>query len=270
MSPVRVGTFNLLHGLSPADGRADPAVLARAAAGLDADLLGLQEVDRLLDRSGTVDQAATVAAALGATAWRFVPALQGAPGAPGCAPVRPGQDPAGAVGCYGIALVSRFPVRCWLVRRFAAAPVTLPLRHPTGRGVVATVDEPRLALAALVDTPDGPLTVVTAHLSFVPGWNVAQLRALVRWAARLPPPRLLLGDLNLPGPLPGWLTGWRPLARAPTYPAPRPRVQWDHVLARGLDPTAVRGVHTPALPLSDHRPLLVDLGGRRPAGADHG
>ncbi len=75
--------------------------------------------------------------------------------------------------------------------------------------------------------------MVTTHLSFVPGYNVRQLRALVRWVARMPGPVFLLGDLNLPGALPRLVTGWRQLARQPTYPAYGPRVQFDHVLAHG-------------------------------------
>ena len=47
---------------------------------IDADVIGLQEVDRFQPRSGGVDQTAVVADALGAEHWRFVPALHGTPG----------------------------------------------------------------------------------------------------------------------------------------------------------------------------------------------
>jgi endonuclease/exonuclease/phosphatase family metal-dependent hydrolase len=76
---------------------------------------------------------------------------------------------------------------------------------------------------------------------------------------------VLLGDLNMPGGLPGWLSGWSVLARAATYPAWAPRVQLDHVLGSGALP-AVTAVETPELRVSDHRALVLELGSAaRPA-----
>ena len=119
-------------------------------------------------------------------------------------------------------------------------------------------DEPRAALAAVVDGPHGPFTVVATHLSFVPGVNARQLRAIVRWAASMPRPVFLLGDLNLPGGLPARVSGWQVLAHAPTYPSFGPRVQLDHVLADGLEQGAVRSDHVWTLPVSDHCAVGVD------------
>jgi len=117
-----------------------------------------------------------------------------------------------------------------------------------------------VVLAAELDSPIGPLLVASTHLSFVPGWNVAQLLRATRFLARQPGPRLLLGDLNLPGALPRWATGWRSLARLRTFPVDRPSVQIDHVLASGSLPQ-VLSVSAPHLGLSDHRALVVDLAG---------
>ena len=99
--------------------------------------------------------------------------------------------------------------------------------------------------------------MLTAHLSFVPGWNVRQLRAVVRWAAALPGPRLLVGDFNLPGAVPRLVSGWTQLARVPTYPSWKPRVQLDHVLADR--PTPVAAARALRLPVSDHCALVVDV-----------
>ena len=132
------------------------------------------------------------------------------------------------------ALVSRLPVREWHVRRFGPAPVAMPLMVPGVKGLTRIPDEPRVALAAVVDGPRGPITVVTAHLSFVPGWNVAQLRALTRWALALPAPRLIVGDFNLPGAVARMASRWVQLARVATYPSYRPRVQFDHAFAHGI------------------------------------
>ena len=257
---MRVATFNLLNGRSVAHGGVDVEDLRASARGLDADVVGLQEVDRHQERSGAVDQTAEVAAALGAEHWRFVPALNGTPG-----PIEfwtPSEDDDGAATAgptYGVGLVSRLPVQSWAVRRFGPAPVGMPLMVPGRRGLVRVPDEPRAAIAAVLDGPLGPLTVLTAHLSFVPGWNVAQLRALREWATTFPGPRLLLGDLNLPGAVPRLVTKWTRLARVATYPSWRPRVQFDHVLADGIEASAVRDVQAPRLPVSDHRALVVTL-----------
>jgi endonuclease/exonuclease/phosphatase (EEP) superfamily protein YafD len=55
------------------------------------------------------------------------------------------------------------------------------------------------------------------------------------------------------------LRGWHPLARAATFPAERPRIQFDHVLARAAAPPAVADARAVATPVSDHRALVVDL-----------
>jgi endonuclease/exonuclease/phosphatase family metal-dependent hydrolase len=135
----------------------------------------------------------------------------------------------------------------------------MSLMIPGRRRLLKVADEPRAAVTAVLDGPSGPLTVLTAHLSFVPGWNVAQLRAMRQWAAAFPAPRLLIGDFNLPGPLPRLATGWTQLARTATYPSWRPRVQFDHVLADGITASAVRDVQALRLPVSDHCALVIDL-----------
>lgn len=259
-SGIRIATFNLLHGRSLDHLEVRESDLRDAAAIIDADVLGLQEVDRLQERSASVDQAAVVAGALDAAHWRFVPALHGTPGQEATW-TRSTTDEGDATQgpTYGVGLVSRLPVRDWHVRRFGPAPVSMPLMVPGRKGLPSIPDEPRVALAAVLEGPRGPMTVMTAHLSFVPGWNIAQLRDLVRWAAPLPTPRLLAGDLNLPGPLARLASRWVQLARAPTYPSYRPRVQFDHVLAHGVPESAVRDVQALRLPVSDHCALVVDL-----------
>lgn len=260
---VRAGTFNLLHGLSLRSGAAAEPELAEAARRLDADVLGLQEVDQSQPRSGGADQTAVVAAALGAAHWRFVPALHGTPGLPGQSwRAAVDGEPAVSGPAYGVGLVSRWPVRHWAVLRFGPAPVGLPLLVPARpRPRLQRVpDEPRVAVLAVLESPNGPpLTVITAHLSFVPGFNARQLRAAARWAARFPAPRLLLGDFNLPGAVPARLTGWQRLARVATYPSYAPRVQFDHVLSSGLAAGSVSDVRSLQLPVSDHCGLVVDL-----------
>jgi endonuclease/exonuclease/phosphatase family metal-dependent hydrolase len=269
---VRVATFNLMHGRSLRDGRVDPARFRDAVAALDADVLALQEVDRAQPRSLRLDLAREAAEAVGAQ-YRFVPALYGTPGHDWRAADHRAEPPGDGGPAYGIALLSRLPVTTWWVRRLPAAPVRSPLLlpGPTPR-VVLMRDEPRVVLAARVDTPAGPLTVATTHLSFVPGWNLVQMGRLCRWLRELPGPRLLAADLNIPGPLPGVIFGWHQLARLATYPAQRPRAQLDHVLS---DPTGgprppVVGAYTVGTGVSDHLALVVELDDRPAPGQRRG
>ena len=253
---VRLATWNVLNGASPADGRVDVPRLRQAARSLRADVLAVQEVDRGQPRSHGHDLVAELAEGTGAAAWRFAPALVGTPGGR-WRPAAPADDADEPVA-YGVGLVSAHPVRAWHVLRMPAARVRSPIVLPGTRQVGWRQDEPRAALAAVVDGPYGPMTLASTHLSFVPGWNAVQLRRLTRWLGRLPGPRVLLGDLNMPPLVAGPVSGWRVLGRLPTYPAPDPRVQLDHVLGSGPLP-AVREVSTPVLDVSDHRPLVVEL-----------
>jgi endonuclease/exonuclease/phosphatase family metal-dependent hydrolase len=134
------------------------------------------------------------------------------------------------------------------------APIVIP-----GSGeVIFTRDEPRLALAALVETPGGPLNVVNTHLSFLPGWNVRQLRRLVHTVDELGGPAVIMGDLNMPGRLPTVVSRWRAAVTACTWPAHRPVAQLDHILISPGGP-AVLGGDTVRLPLSDHVAMYADL-----------
>jgi endonuclease/exonuclease/phosphatase family metal-dependent hydrolase len=242
MPSLRVATWNIAGARreAEADRGLDLAAVVAGVRALGADLLALQEVDRELARSDRVDQPRVLAEALGPDwFWSFAPALVGDD-------LRPlgGPDPGGPA--YGNQLLSRLPLEA-----------VEQLRFPPAGGC-----EQRTALVATVHVGTRPLTVAGAHLSNRQGRNLRQLRQLQAAVAARPAPRLLLGDLNLPGPMAGFVSGWRVLARVPTYPAPSPRVQLDHVL---LDPRggsrmpAVRAVETPAVAVSDHRPLVVEF-----------
>ncbi len=228
-----------------------------ACASLDADVLGLQEVDRAQARSGGVDQTEAVAQGTGAVDWRFEPAILGEPGGVW----RPTDMDSVYEPGYGVGLVSRLPVRDWHVVHLPPARFRSPVYVPGRRTFILLPDEPRAAVAALVDGPAGRLWVANCHLSFVPGWNAVQLRRLTRELAGLGHPCVLLGDLNLPGTIPGRVSRWRTLARAKTFPADEPKLQIDHALGHGPLPP-VTAVDSRRLPLSDHRALVVELGSR--------
>jgi endonuclease/exonuclease/phosphatase family metal-dependent hydrolase len=219
-------------------------------------VLALQEVDRNLPRSAHTDLTAVAAEAMGAAEHRFVAALSGSPGSAWIAATGQEQPDAAA---YGIALLTRYPVSGWEVVRLAPVPVRFPMMFRGRRTPVWVRDEPRVAVVATVRTPAGEVSFVNTHLSFVRWWNGRQLHTLVRSVEHVRRPLVLLGDLNM-GPLrASTLTGMRPLAGHPTFPAQEPTEQLDHILVDGN--LQVRDSDAPALALSDHRALYVDLAG---------
>ena len=253
---MRIATFNVLHGRSLTDGVVDLERFATAVAGLDADILGLQEVDRDQPRSHGADLAGLAAEAMDAPHVRFVPALAGTPGG-SWTPAGDGVPPGSP--SYGIALMSRHPVLSWQVVRLPAPHLRVPLRLPGSRLPVLVSDEPRVAIAALVKGPFGPITVCTTHLSFVPGWNRRQLRTVMSGLGDGGDPLVLTGDLNMgPGPA-ARVSGLRPIPAGATFPADHPSRQIDHVLVRGPI-TALGPAESLRLPLSDHRALVVSCG----------
>ncbi len=259
---MRVGTVNTASGRSPGGPVLDAAGLEKAVAGLDVDVLAVQEVDAGQPRSHGVDQAAALAAGLGAADWRGAATVAGTPDpfrswSPAGPLLRGPHTPADGP-LYGIALLSRLPVLEWSVLDLGAGRARLPVQGPDPRtGRVRWwwfPDEPRAAVAARL----GSLTVVATHLSFAPHTAVRQLLRLRRWIAGMPGPVVLAGDLNLPGALPGRLLRATPLVREPSFPASGPRVQLDHLLAVG---NGLRGRDAEAstLPVGDHRALTVTV-----------
>ena len=252
---MRLATFNILHGRSMADQVVDVDRLATAVATLDADVLALQEVDRDQPRSHLADLTAVAAEAMRAVSHRFVAALSGTPGATWMAAT---EDDVPGTASYGVALLSRYPVRTWQTLRLPRIGFRFPMYLPGPRKVIMVDEEPRAAVIAHLDTPVGPLIVANTHLSFVPGWSRLQLRRIRRDLATLPDPAILMGDLNMDAPRPAAITGYRSLAACPTFPLDEPERQLDHILVRGevgrvIDCRAVR------LPLSDHLALVAEL-----------
>ncbi len=252
---MRLATFNVLHGRAPSDGQVDVDRFAAAIRDLDADVLALQEVDRAQPRSFGADLTAVAAEAMGALESRFAAALSGAPGSWRAAT---GEESPGTPG-YGIALLSRHPLTDWQVLRLPPLPVRAPI-WPERRRLRLVRDEPRVALGATVRAPGGELHVMTTHLSFLRGWNLVQLRRVARAVAAGSGPAVVMGDLNM-GP---WavraVTGLEPLASRATFPVGAASRQIDHIVGRGLPP-AVRG-EALAMPVSDHRALVVELAAR--------
>ena len=154
---MRLATFNILHGRSIDDGLVDLDRLGAAVASLDADVLALQEVDRDQPRSHLADLTAVAAEAMGARAHRFVAALAGTPGATWMAAT---EDDLPGTASYGVALLSRYPVKTWQTLRLPRIGFRFPLYLREPRKLIVAHEEPRAAVIAHLETPSGPLIVV--------------------------------------------------------------------------------------------------------------
>ncbi|MBL0886689.1 endonuclease/exonuclease/phosphatase family protein [Myceligenerans indicum] len=262
---MRLVTFNIRHGLGRG-GAVDHEALAEAVRALSPDVLAIQEVDRFQPRSRFTDQARICAEAMGAVDHRHVPAVAGWMSVPGLRWRARGRE---GYPAYGIALASRFPVAAWRTWR-------LPMASRWVGPVQLGVDEPRAAVAADVRLPSGGITVCATHLSSRLGNASKQLPWLRDALREVPRPLVLMGDLNLRDAAAATLTGWRPLATAPTFPVGRPRFQLDHILvddaahaadAGGAVCVGVSGqAHALDTGVSDHRALVADVAFTVPGG----
>jgi endonuclease/exonuclease/phosphatase family metal-dependent hydrolase len=144
----------------------------------------------------------------------------------------------GPLGRYGNALLSR--------RRIGDVDL---LRLP-GDGA------PRGAIVAR--TAD--LSVAVTHLSRNRERSAVQLDVVCDALLARPGPHVLLGDLNRRDHEVGRLAerGFTVAGGPPTYPAGDPRLRIDHVAVTGL---AIVSIEAPPVPVSDHRPLVVEVEG---------
>ena len=187
---------------------------------------------------------------MGAASTRFVAAMTGDPApalAPGPALARTRARPA-----YGVALLSRYPLVGWrdLHLPRIAPPVPRLRRHP--RRVELAHEERRAAVIARIETPEGPLLVASAHLSFFPGWNQLQLYALRRALTSAGGPARADGrPEHDPAARPGRSPASGRSSRADTFPWTRPTVP-DRPRARPR--RRGRGRRRPGRPAADVRP----------------
>jgi endonuclease/exonuclease/phosphatase family metal-dependent hydrolase len=172
---------------------------------------------------------------------------------------------------YGIGIVSRVPVISWHRLNLGNSPIGMPLVVPgdeTGKGrprFIYVRDEPRVAIAAVLENG---WIVINTHLSFVPGFNLVQLRKIKRWARKLGEENkcrvVIMGDLNLPKNLPVLASDWISLVQQNTYPSWGAKIQFDYILAQGLhegegQPLKFSSLTISKLGISDHLPLAVEI-----------
>jgi endonuclease/exonuclease/phosphatase family metal-dependent hydrolase len=273
---MRITSWNILHGMAiPPTPVADIAALAQAAEKIAKDLapelVAVQECDYRLARTVGANQISEIAQSIGAQYFAFAPCIIGTPGEkwrklnPSDQAIFTESDNAGTYeGAYGIGIASKIEVIKWHRLDLGNAPIGMPLLVPGDEGNPGKLrpiyirDEPRVALAA---TLVNGVTVINTHLSFVPGYNVKQLRAIKRWATELEKEMnttaIIVGDLNLPKNLPVVASKWRSLATQATYPSWGAKIQFDYILTRSAMES--RQLPTVATGVSDHLPLTVEL-----------
>jgi endonuclease/exonuclease/phosphatase family metal-dependent hydrolase len=219
-----------LHGGRRAD--RSPFDVEAACTGLKADVVALQEVWR---PDGGPDPVGAAAAALGTSAIH-------APFATGTTLAARGIAPDPAPGSFGLAVITTAPVD-----RYEVVSIGRARGDPV----------PRSAQLVTVALAGGRrLRIVNTHLTHRYA-SPLQLLRLVRLLRPDSVPTVIVGDLNMPGPVSGLAVGYFPAVNGRTFPAHRPLVQLDHMLAsRGV--TARDGeVATPAG--SDHLPIRARL-----------
>ncbi|MFJ6012064.1 endonuclease/exonuclease/phosphatase family protein [Streptomyces sp. NPDC092952] len=247
--PLRVATYNI-HAGAGMDNVFDLDRQAGALRALDADVIGLQEVDvRWGARSEWRDLAAELAGRLGMRV-SFAPVYSLDPAVPG----EPRRE-------FGVAVLSRYPIVSAenhdLTRLSTQDPDPVPAPAP-GFGEV------------VVRVKGLPVHVYATHLDYRadPSVRIAQvadtrrIMAEDRTSERGPVRQVLLGDFNAAPGAPELAPLWQELTDVepggPTFPAENPVERIDYV-AVSKDTVRARGAAVAESLASDHRPVVADL-----------
>lgn len=275
-SLFKSGSVNTRTQLTEENLRKTALVLKR----LKPDVLALQEVDKGQRRSGYLHQARILAQSLHLPYWRIGASYAGQSQV---LHRRPLDSELKAESGYGIALLSRWPVKSWHFKRLGRVRARIVwgsdpwkgfshgflegLRDlpDAAKGTGIRFGQMRVLLAARLATPLGTVALGTTHLEIHRPTAASQLRRAWRSLYHLRSEScLLVGDFNLRDyhidkvlqPLPA---EQHPELHAaiPSYPADKPWIALDQLLGNGWElvgePRALR------LPISDHRAVIYDL-----------
>ena len=245
------------------------ASLPSAIKKIAPEVLAMQEVDHFLPRSNSVNQVQEIAKAMKAVDWAFAPAIIGTPGEKWRALKDSDESIITAKskgeGGYGIGFASTIPVTAYERIELGRSPVGMPLLVPGGEDgkgkprFIYVQDEPRVALVAHLENG---WSIINTHLSFVPGFNIAQLKKIKRWAeksaAQTGNKVAIIGDLNLPKGLPVVGSQWKSLITQNTYPSWGGKIQFDYILTKD-NVSKFKAIKTTATGISDHLPITVEI-----------
>jgi endonuclease/exonuclease/phosphatase family metal-dependent hydrolase len=269
---MKITSWNIQHGEVYASGiEIDRmAEIVRTVKAFNCDVLVLQEVDHLNDRSNLEEQTKDFAEIMGAKYWAFAPSVWRKneewldwpqSGSSDFPPLITEAITTKQPG-YGISIISRSPVIKWERKELSKALFGWWLPF-TSDGVTKKYwvkDHARNALAAYLE--DGTV-IINTHLSWEPVFRNLQLSQLKRWANQIAKDKslrvLIVGDLNIPN---DWQESvnsprWRSLVKQLTFPVWKPNQQIDHFLAkRG---TKAKLEPTVASKISDHLPISITL-----------
>ncbi len=233
---LTVMTFNIASAVET-DNDLDP--IADTIDLQEADIVGLQEVDRSWSRSDSLDQAQELALRLGMS-FRFDPVLD-------CSALDADND---GLCRYGTAILSDFGLRAATARDYG-----LPR---TG------TEEPRGLAEVGVNVRGRRLTVFNTHLSDVVSARRAQVREILRVVRNTRGPYIVTGDFNAKPNAPEiyWMRR-RMVDAARLKHVARPTVgntRIDYVfVSKGITVLSARVPPASARRVSDHRPLIVKL-----------
>ncbi|MFE2290570.1 endonuclease/exonuclease/phosphatase family protein [Streptomyces sp. NPDC059452] len=250
--PLRVATYNI-HAGAGMDNVFDLDRQAAELRFLEADVIGLQEVDRHWGaRSAWRDLAGELAERLRMYVY-FAPIYSLDPAEPG-----------GPRAEYGVAVLSRYRILSAenheITRLSTQDPTPVPAPAP-GFGEV------------VVRVKGQPVHVYVTHLDYRPDPAVraAQVADTRRIMAEDRGPKILLGDFNAEPGAPELAPLWQELTDAdpgaPTFPAQDPVKRIDYVaVSKGAGPKgssrggiSVRAAWVPESVASDHRAVVADL-----------
>jgi endonuclease/exonuclease/phosphatase family metal-dependent hydrolase len=230
---LNVMSYNIHVGVGM-DKKQDLGRIAEVIKRHRADIVGLQEVDRGVARTGRVDEIKELARLTGMD-YAFAHNL----------------DYQG--GQYGVAVLSRFPILAIDHRRFANR------RERERRGFIRVE----------VEVGGRRLDFVTTHLDYqLLEGRVFETEQLLKALADVRGPLIVTGDFNEEPPggaydmmlKAGFADGWAQETTAGlTYPADKPTKRIDYVFYRGLGGDVQAAASVPDTLASDHRPVVVSL-----------
>jgi endonuclease/exonuclease/phosphatase family metal-dependent hydrolase len=237
---IKVMTFNIHHGRG-IDGKLDLKRIAQVVRDSEADLIGLNEVDRNFSRrSHYLDQITWLAEHL-QMHWAFGTTLA----------LR--RRKAKPFRKYGNAFLSRYPILSHKNYLFDFYPALI---------------EGRALLEIMVEMNQVPLKLFVTHLSLTSFLQKKQIDFIIKKITDESLPVILVGDCNMKPGSKGWKKITRHLTdvcRADgkgsyyTFPSFRPKSQLDYIfVSRDFQVAAVH-VMKQRPEASDHLPLTASL-----------